>query len=233
MPVTVLGLNTPVRVDFVHDVAPGALAAGLQRRDLPRLGPGEERLQALAARLRPDLRRPGADRRPRRAARQPRLARRQPDAAQAHRRGAARRRRADPAGRAVLRDPPLLDRRRRQARPDHAAGDQDRGLPGQPGRPADRRRAAAPRAGDLRQRRGPRRDPRGVHRERQHRGRHGRPVGPDDRAAPRRGADPGPLRGDLRLDHADRHGRPHRLRLDRARPPTARSTSWSPPSGSG
>ena len=43
-----------------------------------------------------------------------------------------------------------LDRRRRQARPDHAARDQDRGLPGQPGRPADRLEAAAPRAGDLR-----------------------------------------------------------------------------------
>ncbi len=41
----------------------------------------------------------------------------------------------------------------------------------QPGRPADRHPAAAPRAGDLFQRRGPRRDPRGVPRERQHRGR--------------------------------------------------------------
>ena len=36
-------------------------------------------------------------------------------------------------------------------------------------------RAADPRAGDLRRRRGPRRDPRGVPRERQHRGRHGQP----------------------------------------------------------
>ena len=53
---------------------------------------------------------------------------------------------------------------------------QDRGLPGQPGRPADRRQAAASRAGDVRQRRGPRRDPRGVPRQRQHRGRRGRQV---------------------------------------------------------
>ena len=50
----------------------GAVAAGLQRGDLPRLGPGQERLQALAPRLRPDLRRAGPDRRPGRAAHQPR-----------------------------------------------------------------------------------------------------------------------------------------------------------------
>ncbi len=99
----------------------GAVAAGLQRGDLPRLGPGEERLQALAPRLRPDLRRAGADRRPGRAARQPRLARRQHDAPEADRGRAPRRRRLDPAGRAVLRDHALLDRRRRQARPDDAA----------------------------------------------------------------------------------------------------------------
>ena len=40
--------------------------------------------------------------------------------------------------------------------------------------------------------------------------------------------DPGPVRRELCLHDADRDGRPHRLRLGRARRPTARSTSWSP-----
>ena len=56
-----------------------------------------------------------------------------------------------------------------------AAGVEDRGLPRQPDRAADRREAADAGAGDLRRRARPRRDPRGVHRERQHRGRHWRP----------------------------------------------------------
>ena len=46
----------------------GALEARLQRGHLPRLGPGQERLQTLPPRLRPDLRRPGPDRRPGRPA---------------------------------------------------------------------------------------------------------------------------------------------------------------------
>ncbi len=66
VPVTVLGVNTPARGRLRPRRRPGALAAGLQRGDLPRLGPGQERLQALAPRLRPDLRRPRPDRRPRR-----------------------------------------------------------------------------------------------------------------------------------------------------------------------
>ena len=43
----------------------------------------------------------------------------------------------------------------------------------------------------------------------------GGPARPDHLAASRRGADPGPLRGGLRRDHPDRHGRPLGLRLDR------------------
>ena len=43
--------------------------------------------------------------------------------------------------------------------PDDPARDQDRGLSGQPDRAADRRPAAASRPGDVRQRRGARRDP--------------------------------------------------------------------------
>ena len=64
---------------------PGTVAARLQLGDLPRLGPGQERLQALAPRLRPDLRRPRLDRRPGGTARQPGLAGRQHDAPEAHR----------------------------------------------------------------------------------------------------------------------------------------------------
>ena len=79
-PSTVLGLDSPVTRRLRPRRQPGPLAARLQRGDLPRLGPGQERLQALAPRLRPALRRPGADRRPRVAARQPGLARRQHDA---------------------------------------------------------------------------------------------------------------------------------------------------------
>ena len=41
-------------------------------------------------------------------------------------------------------------------------------------------------------------------------------VGPDDVPPPRRGADPRPLRGGVRRDDADRHGRPHRVRLGAA-----------------
>ena len=66
-----------------------ALARGLQRRHVPRRGQGQERLQALAARLRPDRRSSRPDRRPCRAADQHGLARRQPDAAQADGRRAA------------------------------------------------------------------------------------------------------------------------------------------------
>ena len=44
---------------------------GLQRRHLPRAAGGQERLQAVAPRLRPDLRPPGPDRRPRRPPLQP------------------------------------------------------------------------------------------------------------------------------------------------------------------
>ena len=65
VPVTVSGVNAPVHGRLRPRRQPGPLAARLQRRHLPRLGPGQERLQALAPRLRPDLRRPRPDRRPR------------------------------------------------------------------------------------------------------------------------------------------------------------------------
>ena len=82
---------------------------------------------------------------------------------------------ADPAGRAVLRDPPRLDRRRRQARRDHARRwRRSRSSPTTRSCQRIGGEAADPRPGHLRRRRGPRRHPRGVHRERQHRGRHGR-----------------------------------------------------------
>ena len=58
-------------------------------------------------------------------------------------------------------------------------------------------------------------------------------IGRDDRPAPRRGARPGPVRGELRLHHADRHGRPHRLRLVRAARLQQGRPSSSPASGSG
>ena len=74
---------------FVRDVNPVLSPGGLQRRHLPRRGQGQERLQALAPRLRSALRSSRADRRPGRAADQHGLARRQPDAAQADGRRAA------------------------------------------------------------------------------------------------------------------------------------------------
>ena len=94
----------------------GDVEDGLQRRHLPRLAQRQERLQALAPRLRSAVRPPRADRRHRRPAHQPRRARSEPDAAQAGGRDSARRRRADAAGRALLRADSLLDRRRREAR---------------------------------------------------------------------------------------------------------------------
>ena len=53
------------------------------------------------------------------------------------------------------------------------------------------------------------------------------------RGPPRRGPGAGPLRRRLRGHHAHRDGRPQRLRLADSRRPGARSTNWSPPSGSG
>ena len=94
------------------------VAHGLQRRHLPR--------RARTARTASSCRCAAttrildhrvADRRPGGPPLQPRRPRHQPDAAQAVRRRAARRRRPHPAGRAVLRIAPLVDRPRRQARP--------------------------------------------------------------------------------------------------------------------
>ena len=53
-------------VSFVRDVMPLLSQHGLQRRHLPRVGGRQGRLQAVAARLRPAVRPPGPDRRPRR-----------------------------------------------------------------------------------------------------------------------------------------------------------------------
>ena len=129
----------------------------------------------------------------------------------------ARRRPGHAAGRAVLRDHPRLDRRRREARPDDAARRQDRGLP----RPTRSSSGSAPKQqirvlatyadGEVRD----------VTREAFVESGNTE-VATADRAGlmtvapPRRGADPGPLRGGLCRDHADRHGRPHRLRLGAA-----------------
>ncbi len=83
---------------------------GLQRRHVPRLAQRQERLQAVAARLRPAVRSSRVDRRHRQSPHQSRGARPEPDAAEARGRHSARRRRGDPAGPAVLRVDPLLDR---------------------------------------------------------------------------------------------------------------------------
>ena len=76
LPVQVASMARPARGDYVRDVAPGPVEARLQHRHLPRLGAREERVQALAPGIRPDLRCPSLDRRPRLAPGQPRLARR-------------------------------------------------------------------------------------------------------------------------------------------------------------
>ena len=127
-----------------------------------------------------------------------------------------------------------VDRRRREARRDDAAGDaRSRSLPINPivqriGGRQQLRVLATYADGEVRD----------VTREAflesgNMRGRRGRPRRPDHRPAPRRGADPRPLRGRLRRDDADRDGRPHRLRLGPAAGLRTRSTNWSPPSGSG
>ena len=128
------GQKADYTVSFVRDVMPAMSQDGLQRRHLPRLAQRQERLQALAARLRPAVRPSRADRRHRRPALQSRRARSEPDAAQAVGRDSARRRRADAAGRAVLRAASLLDRRRREARSRQPARHQDRDLSQEPDR---------------------------------------------------------------------------------------------------
>ena len=134
MPVDRLGLNTPVHVDFVHDVEAGPLAAGLQPGTCHGSAQGKNGFKLSLRGYDPifDVRALTDDQASRRvnlASPDDSLMLLKPTGAVPHVGGAA-----DAAGRAVLRDHPLLDRRRRQARPDDPAGDQDRGLPGQPGR---------------------------------------------------------------------------------------------------
>ncbi len=116
-----------------------AVAHGLQRRNVSRSAEGQERLQTVAARLRSDLRPPGADGRSQGPPLQPGRSRRQLDAAQVYRHRRPRRRRADAAGRAVLRPAARLDRRRRQARPERSARPERRGAA--PKAPSSRCRA--------------------------------------------------------------------------------------------
>ncbi len=93
------GTGGSLRGEFRPRRGAGHGQDGLQRGHLPRLAQRQERLQALAARLRPAVRSPRADRRHRRPAIQPGGARSEPDAAQGLGLDSARGRSADPTGR--------------------------------------------------------------------------------------------------------------------------------------
>ena len=175
VPVTVSGATTRVRVDFVHDVTPvlsklgcnaGTCHGSAQGKNGFKLSlRGYDPIFDVRA-LTDDL----ASRRVNLASPDDSLMLLKPTGAVPHVGGQVMQ-----AGRAVLRDPPRLDRRRREARP--ATPPQVTKIEVCPTNPVVQQigaQAADPRARHLRRRQGPRRDPRGVHRERQHRGRHGR-----------------------------------------------------------
>ena len=234
-PVTVLGLNDAGPRRLRPRRQPGPLAARLQRGDLPRLGAGQERLQALAPRLRPALRRPGPDRRPGLAARQPRLARRQPDAAEADRRRArtsaarscSRASRTTRSSARWIADGAKLDlttprgRRKIEVSPVNPVVQQIGGKQQirvlatyADGEVRDVTREAFLESGNMR-------------------GRHGQPLGPDDRrsAAARRRSWPA-TRGPTPRPRSPSWATAP-ASSGSSRRPTTRSTSWSPPSGSG
>ena len=76
VPLQITGMNALLAANFIHDVNPVLSRLGCNAGHLPRLSPGQDRLQALPAGLRPALRRPRPDRRPRLPPRQRRLPRR-------------------------------------------------------------------------------------------------------------------------------------------------------------
>ena len=200
----------------------------LQRRHLPRLGPRQERLQALAARLRSIRRSSGPDRRSGRPAIQSSDARAKPDAAEAERRrcrtsAACSSSRASritncsrPGSRKVPRSiasqPARGEGRNLAPEPDHSAAEDE---------------ATVPRHGDLYRRHAARRHRRGVRRKRQHRNARSRQDGSGHRPAPRRSGRAGPLRRKLRRHDGHHHGRPLGLRLEGAAGATTTSTSSS------
>ena len=212
---TVLGLNTPVHVDFAHDVAPVLSRLGCNQGTCHGSAQGKNGFKLSLRGYDPifDVRALTDDQ----AARHINLASPddsmmllKPTGAVPHV-GGALMQPGEPyyeIMRSWIADGAKLDLTTPQ-------GDQDRGLSGRPGRPADRLQAAASGAGDLCQRRGPRRQPRGFPGKRQLRGRRGRQGRADHGGAPGRSTDPGAVRGELCLDDDDRDGRPNRLCLDR------------------
>ncbi len=219
VPVEVTGTESRLQARFHPRRQPGPREGGLQRRHLPRREGRQERLQALAARLRSDLRRPRVRGRTLAAAASNVAS---PDdslmllkatGAVPHEGGQRHR-----ARRAVLRDHRAWIADGAKLERSHAARDaasrSSRRIPSC-SRSARGSRCACVATyadGEI-----ARRDGRGVRRKRQHRGRRGRQAGP--RSPPlRRGEAPvlARLRGRLRRDDAHRDGRPHRLRLGRA-----------------
>ena len=171
---------------------------GLQRRHLPRLGQGQERLQAVAARLRSALRSSRPDRRPGGPPLQPRRARQslmllKPAGGVPHVGG-------------VLTQPgePYYE----MLRPGSPTASSSTWTAPRVAQIEVCPQSAVAAAAGMKQQMaviatyadGSVRDVtrRGVHREQQHRGRHGRQAGPGHRRAPRRGRHAGPLRRRLR-----------------------------------
>ncbi len=189
--VVVLGLATPVRADFVHEVAPVLSRLGCNAGTCHGSAQGKNGFKLSLRGYDPlfDVRAlidDNAARHVNLAAPDTSMMLAKPTGALPHVGGGAH-----AAGRAILRDPPFLDRRRRQVRPDDSEGDPDRGLSGKSDYPPDRRQAAASRAGNRCRWRGSRRDARGIPRDGQHGGRRRQQVRTDDRPATGRGANPG------------------------------------------
>ena len=176
VPVTVLGVNASPKVDFVHDVAPVLSRLGCNAGTCHGSAQGKNGFKLSLRGYDPifDVRALTDDLAARRvnlASPDDSLMLLKPTGAAPHV-GGALMQPGEPYYemlRAWIADGAKLDLTGAQGR-------EDRGRAGQPGGPADRRPAADPRAGDLHQRRGPRRHPRGVPRQRQHRGRRGRPI---------------------------------------------------------
>ncbi len=116
--ITADGFDETATVSFVRDVAPVLSRVGCNQGTCHGARRWQERLQAVASRLRSDLRHPRIYGRPGLTPYQRGVAGRQPDAAQSDGRRRTRRRAGDAARGALLSDYSSLDRTRGNARPE-------------------------------------------------------------------------------------------------------------------
>ena len=142
IPAVVAKQKEKYEASFVKDVMPLISRIGCNAGTCHGSAQGKNGFQLSLRGYDPIFDHRASGRRRGRPAFQPCRAGSQPDAAQAGRGGPACRRRADPAGRAVLRAAADLDCRGSQARPGHAARRQAGSLPGEHGAAAHRHEAA-------------------------------------------------------------------------------------------